>query len=68
MCVNSSVPSCRWVLVSMRGGGLKVNTVCKQWMQSFILGGFDVRKFSANPNSDRYHGSAASDAILLSFQ
>ena len=68
VCVNSTVPSWRCVLVSMRGGGLKVNTVCKQWIHNLMFGGFDVLKFSASPNNDKYHGSTVPDAILLSFR
>lgn len=59
-------PNCRWVLDSIRGGGLKLKIDCRQWIHSRILGGLDVRNVSARPKSETYHGSASTtDAILV---
>lgn len=66
---NITDPSWRWVLASSRGGGLKVKILCKQWIHSLMLGGFDVRKCSAKPRRDAYQDSDCDcwpDAILLS--
>lgn len=50
-------PSCKCVLASTRGGGLKLKTACKHWIHNLMLGGLDVRKFSARPSNERYHAS-----------
>ena len=59
-------PSWRCVLASIRGGGLKLKIVCKQWMHNLILGGLEILKFSARPNNPKYQLSECEDAILLS--
>lgn len=57
---KSMLPNCKWVRASTLGGGLKLNTACRHWIHILIR--FDVRKFSANPSSDRYQASC-DDAI-----
>jgi hypothetical protein len=55
--VRRMLPSWRWVRASTRGGGLKLNTAWRHCMQDLMLGGLEVRKFSARPKSDRYQAS-----------
>lgn len=57
------MPSCRCVLASTLGGGLKWKTACKHCMHDLMFGGFEVRKVSAKPRSERYQASC-DDAIL----
>ena len=55
------MPSCKCVLASMTGGGLKLKTVCRHLMQAFMF--LDTRKLSASPSSAMYHESWLDDIL-----
>lgn len=49
VCAIKILPNCTRVRVSIFGANCSVRILCKQCIQSFIFGGFDVLKFSAKP-------------------